>query len=184
MLLLLLQAALAADDPRLWLQGALVGGVGPATSVSGTGGVVGAIGVALGKDPDRCLALEVRTREMAASAEARVVGGVYGDLRWPAGVGPYALVGFAHHHETPLDEAGEHPVATALATYAGINHRTGFELGAGWDFSAPYDAPDVLRRLRPTTRLSAVVLPGTPGPPVYVVAEIGLSLGLGRLSGD
>ena len=182
-MLLLLGLAVAADDPRVWLQGALVGGVGPAASVSGTGGAAGAIGVALGKHPDRSLALEVRSREMVASADLRVVGGVYGDLRWPAGAGPYALIGFAHHHETPMADAQDHPVATTLATWSGINHRTGFEVGAGWDLPAPYTETDLLRRLRPTFRLAAVVLPGTDGPPVYGLAELGVSVGVGRLTG-
>ncbi len=174
--------AFAADDPRLWLQGALAGGVGPDAETSGAGGVVGGIGVALGKDPNRCLALEVRSREMYASADPRIVGGIYGDLRWPAGTGPYLLVGFAHHHETALADAKAHPAATALATWSGINHRTGFEVGAGWDLAAPYDEVEFLRRLRPTMRLAAVVLPGTDGPPVYAVAELGFSLGVGRLT--
>lgn len=170
--------------PRVWLHGALLGGGGgnpDAGAPSALGGVAGGISARLGPDPKRSVGVVLHVGEGLASNTTRTVGTVDADVRWPAADGPYAFVGFAHHHETAIDLAIAHPVGATLATLPGIEHRTGFELGGGWDLPTPWLGIPFAERIRPVARLAVNVLPGTPGPPVYVFGELGLAVSVGHV---
>ena len=155
-------------------------GVGSPSTTGPGGGVQGFVGAEIGKVPARSFALEGRVGEGVNLNYLRTVGNVDFDVRYPAGNGPFAFVGFAHHHELDIDEASTHVVGTVAATYPGITHRTGFELGVGWDAAPPFPDSSFGSRVRPTARLNVVVLPDGVTPPVYVVANVGVMLGVGK----
>lgn len=156
-------------------------GLGSGEEMSLGGGGFGALGVALGPHPERSLGVEVHAREMLLSEEPMGVGVVTVDLRYPAGTGLYALAGFAHHHEQRWAAMLDDVVGTAAATSESIQHRSGVELGAGWE-SRPWTRHPASfgKRFRTVAQLTAVVLPGTPGPAAYAVVEIGIRAGLAR----
>ena len=188
-------ASSTTSAPRVWLHGAVGGGGGigaagsapsaeGAGSVSGDtlsvlGGASGGLSVRLGPDGKRSAGIVLHVGEGYASNEGRTVGAIDADVRWPSADGPYAFLGFAHRHETTLDLVVAHPVGATLATLPGIEHRTGFEVGGGWDFPTPWAGIRFAERVRPITRLAITVLPGTAGPPAYVVGELGLALSVG-----
>lgn len=136
--------------------------------------------MSLGKAPTRSLGLEGRVGEAVYASDVRTVGNVNFDVRFPAGSGPWAFVGFAHHHELAIDQAIAHPGGAIAATYGGITHRTGFELGAGWDVAPLFPNSSFGSRVRPTVRLGVTVLPDGVPPPLYVTASAGVLLGIGK----
>ncbi len=168
----------APPEYPVWLGG--FADVGASTS-PGVGGGFGALaGVMIGKGDNHNLALEGRVGEGLYASDVRTVGNIDFDVRYPGDSGPFVYLGFAHHHELSLDEALTHPVGAIAATYSGITHRTGFELGAGWDMATPFPKSSFGARIRPTVRVNAVVLPDGVSPSVYVVGNIGILLGVGR----
>ncbi len=184
-LLLTLSALLPAHaapgpDRPVWLGATVGGGMGIGTSSAPGGGAAGLIGVALGKVPGRSVGLEGRVGESLYAGSLRTVGNVDFDVRYPAGSGPYGYVGFAHHHELGVDEALAHVGGAIAATYGGITHRTGFELGGGWDVAPIFPRSAFGSRIRPTLRLGVTVLPDGVSPPVYVTGAVGVLLGIGK----
>lgn len=173
-------AATALDRP-VWLGATVDGGAGIGSTGSAGGGVAGLIGVALGKVPGRSFGIEARVGEAVYSDSVRTVGTIDFDVRFPAGSGPYGFAGFAHHHELGIDEAVGHPVGAIAATYSGITHRTGFELGGGWDVAPPFPNSSFGSRIRPTARIGITVLPDAVSPPVYITGTVGLLLGIGKV---
>lgn len=183
MLALLLGAARAADPwaPPVWFIAGVGAEVGLADAPGGGGGVNGGVGVSLAPSARDAVGLEARLREGWVSGETRQIGGIGFIVRYPSRPGPYGFVGFAHHHESAIADALARPVATALGIDDAITHRTGFEVGAGWDFPSPQPDDPVLARVLPRAALTAVVLPDRGGPPVYVLLEGGFRVGVGRL---
>lgn len=157
----------------------MVLGAGAPATAPLVGGVSGGLVIRLGPGP---LALELTGREVLSGQPARGVGSIGADLRWPAGPGPHVLAGFAHHHEAPLELALEAPLANVLGIQKGITHRTGFEVGAGWDGGPVYRESSLLERLRPTVQGHLIVLPATGDPVVYGVVSGGLTVALGPVS--
>lgn len=178
---MLLLVALSLAETRVSFAGGVAGAMGTSDPVSGAGGVSGGASVALAPDPSRGLVLEAHAREMIASGPGRTVGGIYVNVRWPAGAGPFLYGGFAHHHETGLEIVAHHPVETVGGFHSGIDHRSGFLVGAGWELPAPYTDPAFLARLRPVFRVDAEVLPGSVGPLAYLMAGISIHLAVGRM---
>jgi hypothetical protein len=171
----------APTQLRAWVGLGSVGSAGAAEVASIGGGGFGSLGVALGGHPERSLGVEAHVRELVLSAEPMSVGVVTVDLRYPAGTGLYALAGFAHHHEQRWDAMLSDVIGTAAATDERIQHRSGVELGAGWE-SRPWTrgTANFGNRFRTTAQLSAVILPATPGPSAYAMLEIGIRAGLTR----
>lgn len=164
------------DAPPVQVEGQLaIGGAVP----SGAPLVAGASGGLVVRLGASGFALEATGRELVAGDPARSVGGLGFDARWPAGPGPHALLGFAHHHEAPLADARAAPIANALGILESITHRTGFEVGAGWDGGPVYTETAFLSRLRPTAQVQVVVLPATGEPLVYAYGSFGIALALG-----
>ena len=130
-----------------------------AGSVSGDtlsvlGGASGGLSVRLGPDGKRSAGIVLHVGEGYASNEGRTVGAIDADVRWPSADGPYAFLGFAHRHETTLDLVVAHPVGATLATLPGIEHRTGFEVGGGWDFPTPRAGIRLAERVLPIAQLA------------------------------
>ncbi len=165
---------------RVWLDGGGVGvgGFGNIDNSEGAPGITGGVGVALGADPSRSFGLLVQEREFVTNFDERHVSSIGVLVRWPADDGPFALAGGAHHHELPWTTWLSDPGGSIAAVRPDITHRTGFELGAGWDF-APFapDSPEA-RRWRPSLQVSAMVLPDTEGALVYAMARFSIRLGL------
>lgn len=155
-------------------------GVGDVTASGPGGGFQGFIGAEIGRVPARSFGLEGRVGEGVWTGDLRTVGNIDFDLRYPAGSGPFAYVGFAHHHELPVDDAIAHVGGAIAATYPGITHRTGFEIGAGWDVAAPFPNSAFGSRVRPTVRMAVAVLPDGVSPPVYITGDLGVTLGIGK----
>lgn len=174
-LLLTLPLLHAADLPRAWVGVGVIAGAG---SDGGLGGVAASGGVRLADNP-MIPAAELHVREGVAGGEPRSVTDLGFDARWPAQPGPHLVLGFAHDHETDLDTALAHPVENALAILPGITHRTGLELGGGWEIPTRWEG--FAERLRPTLRATAIWFPASDGPPVYGVVELGASLLAGPL---
>jgi len=170
----------AGLDRPVWLGAIVDGGATVSASPSGGAGVAGLIGVSLGKVPSRSLGLEGRVGEAVYASDVRTVGNVNFDVRFPAGSGPWGFVGFAHHHELGIDEAASHVGGAIAATYKGITHRTGFEVGGGWDVAPIFPNSAFGSRIRPTVRVGVTVLPDGVSPPVYLTASAGVLLGLGK----
>jgi hypothetical protein len=165
---------------RVWLDGGLLaaGGFGTVDGVEGAPGLSGGVGVAFGANPSRSAGLLLQVREFVTNLDERHVSSIGVLVRWPADDGPYLLGGGAHHHELPWTTWLSDPGGSIAAVRPDITHRTGFELGAGWDF-APF-APESreARRWRPTVQVSAAVLPDTDGALVYAMARFSMRLGL------
>lgn len=172
-------AAPAVDRP-VWLGATATGGASLGSESSGGGGFAGLIGVSLGKAPARSFGLEARVGEAVYAADLRTVGTVDFDVRFPAGSGPFAFVGFAHNHELAIEESLEHIGGAVTATYTGITHRTGFELGGGWDVAPLFPDSKFGSRVRPSVRLGLTVLPDSVSPPIYLTATAGVLVGIGK----
>lgn len=182
LLLSLCLSAQAADTPAslFLVQAAPSVGMGPRSgALSAAGGWSISGGMRLGPEPRRAIGLDLRLRELVASAEPRVVSTIDFDLRWPGGPGPYLDLGFSHHHEVGLDLYQQNPVAATLATLPGIVHRTGLNVGGGWLLPSPWKELDPAHRLHPSVHLGGTWLPASAGPPVYGFVELGLAMELG-----
>lgn len=173
---------LLAPAFRLWLDGGLAGDLGAGgVEVEGGFGVTGGVGVALTTDPARGPGILVQAREVVNNLDQRHVSSIGVLARYPADDGPYLALGLAHHHELPWSLYVAAPLPAALATHTGITHRTGAELGVGWDFAPAAPDSAVARRFRPSVQLSGVVLPGTQGPLAYALFRATMRLGLKEL---
>lgn len=173
-LIALLAPALAATPARLYA--GISAGAGPTDSWLGGG----TARLTLGRG---ALAGEVGGRESLASADPRLVGGLFFGLRWRPPPPVYLRLGFAHHHETPLDVVRDQPVGAVFGTARGIVHRSGLELGAGLDFDLPGGPwlPQALAdRVGLCVDLSSTWLPATAGPPVYLGVDVAWRVALGR----
>jgi len=88
-----------------------------------------------------------------------------------------ARVAFAHQHELEWEKYRK-SIGSALESTFGVHediaHRSGFELGGGLELSAPTFP------LGFYAMVSAIVLPGTAGPPLTVQTELGLSIAVGK----
>jgi hypothetical protein len=183
MLLMLAMVAAAAspEDPRVWVGAGLAGGVGAASVPGGGGGAAVYAGVSLAKDPRHGLGLFAKVREGVFSGDLREIGNIGGGLRYPAGVGPWVAVGFAHNHEALVSEFLQEPVQVTAGISSLLTHRTGAELGLGWDFAPPFPDSRFGHRFSVTTDVAATWFPDKGGPPVYALAEVGVRIGLDGL---
>ncbi len=169
--LLLLPLALAADFPVT-----LVGGYGASAAPGSYGGFLqGGIVAWPGRSP---VGLDVSAREGLFTADTRMVGTIDAGARWQAAGPLYLRGGFAHHHETPIAMAKEHPIATTLGSLPGIGHRSG--LGAGVGIDVPIDYPALQERLGLVIELSVSAFPDRNGPPVYVFLEQAWTIDAGK----
>lgn len=183
-ILLLSSLASANDESRTHVEAGAFGGAGAGagSGASAVGGFMAGVNVWIGPQDKNGIALDFQAREGLASDDLRTMGGLYASARWPGRPGPFLSLGFAHHHETSWELAKTDMVGNTIATLPGINHRSGFEVGAGWDPQGPWPTDGMWGHLHPHFQLSAVALPGTDGPPVYVMLEIGGAFGLGKVT--
>lgn len=175
-------AHVAPEKPshlRLWIEPGVVGAVGPEKATSAGGGVMAGLGLSLGMHPERAVGFEAKVRELFVTEDLRNLGNISVCFRYPAGNGAHIGLGFAHNHEIGWEDYKADIGGAAAGVDENINHRTGFEVLAGYDFgpTAPPDA-EIGNRFRMSTQLSAVVLPGTSGPVVYLMLETGLRFGI------
>ncbi len=174
--------ARAAPKPshlRLWIVPGVVGAIGPEKANSVGGGVMGGLGLSLGPHPERAVGFEAKIRELYVTEDLRNLGNVSVCFRYPAGNGAHIGLGFAHNHEIGWEDYKADIGGSIAGVSANINHRTGFEILAGYDFgpTAPADA-EIGNRFRMSAQVSAVVLPGTAGPVVYMMLETGVRFGI------
>jgi hypothetical protein len=189
MLFTLLSAAWAApvdvatpvEDARVWVGAAVGGGLGADDTPEGGGGAALEVGVRLGREPRRALALVAYVREALMSAPVRNIGNLGVVVQYPTGTGPHVHLGFSHSHESQIEDYLAHPVAVTAGVHASLTHRTGFEVGAGWDFAPPFPKNRYTAGLRPTGALNVLVFPDHGGPHAYVLAEVGVRFGLDPL---
>ena len=87
---------------------------------------------------------------------------------------PSLRVAFTHQHELPWADFTAMPIQALLGVHKNTTHRTGIEGGLGLELR-----PDPLGVLGIWAQANALVFPGTPGPPVTVLAEIGIALSFG-----
>lgn len=190
LLVLLVADVLAADvvgeagpapivEPRVWVGVGVHGSVGALADAPGGGGGAGVeAGARIGKEARRSVALVARVRESVLTGPVRNIGNVEVRVQYPAGTGPHGFLGFSHNHEALAADWLADPVAVSAGVADTLRHRTGFEVGGGWDLPPPYRETAFLARFRPTVSLTAHVFPDEKGPRVYGVAEVGVRLGL------
>lgn len=121
---------------------------------------------------------EVGARSLYASADAREVGALFFGGRLALTDTLYAHLGFAHNHETELALVKENPVMASLGSLPGIRHRSGAEIGVGLNY--PIEEAILKDRLGFCADLGLSAFPDALGPRVYVFAEAGLSLSVGK----
>lgn len=154
-----------------------LGGGGGAPGVDGPSSIGGfGVGRLLVAAPK--VAFELGGREGMLTGDARSVGGLLVGARLAAWGTSYARLGFAHHHEVPLDVVKEQPVLASLGSAQGIRHRSGLELAVGGRL--PLEEAMLGDRLGVAGDVSVVVLPDPQGPVVYGFLELRGTLGLGR----
>ena len=171
---------MAGERPVWFGIGAGFGGTAPAPFDGG--GIGAALTVGLRLLP---VSPELILREGVAglgSDDLRHVGGIGGGVRilLPrlAIVRATVRVAFAHQHELAWDlytESVESAFKSTFGVHDKIVHRTGFEVGGGLEVTPIPGGP-----LGIYGQLSAIVLPGTQGPPLTVTAEIGLAIAVGK----
>ncbi len=170
-------------DARVWIGVGIGGGVGADVTPGGGGGAGFELGARLGREPRRALAVAVRVRELMMDGPLRNIGNIGVLVQYPTGTGPHLNVGFSHSHESLFADYIAHPVAVTAGIHDTLTHRSGFEIGGGWDFPPPFPKHPVTAGLRPTAALSAFVFPDAGGPHAYVVAEVGARFGLDAVFG-
>ncbi len=153
----------------------LAGGVdGLAAPPSAGGGVDGRAWIAGPR-----VGLEVGAREVLATAAPRTVGAIFAGARVALGDGPlFARVAFAHHHETPIAVLEAQPVAAVAGTAAGIDHRTGAEVGLAVASPLGWTGP-LWERLGVDGDLGVAATGGDGGFGVSVFAGVRLTVGVG-----
>lgn len=87
---------------------------------------------------------------------------------------PSFRVAFSHQHEQPWAEFQEAPLASVFGVHQKITHRTGFEAGGGIELCL--DPKGILSLWVQGT---AMVYPGSAGPPVTVLVEGGIAFSAG-----
>lgn len=172
--------AVEAPAFRVWLDGGVLaaGGFGNVPAAEGAPGITGGVGVALGADPSRSVGLLLQEREFVTNLDERHVSSIGVLVRWPADDGPFLLAGGAHHHELPWSTWLADPGGAIAAVRPDITHRTGFEVGGGWDFAPSAPESREARRWRPSLQVSAAMLLDTDGALVYAMARFSMRLGL------
>lgn len=93
-------------------------------------------------------------------------------------------MGGVHNHELPWSTWLEDPGGSIAATRPDITHRTGVELGGGWDFAPAAPDSSVARTFRPTVQASVAFLPGTEGALVYGLLRVSMRLGLVEIKAE
>ncbi len=162
-----------------------------------TGGVVGVAGVGQGEllDPTPTgnsvgggvvgrgsvhlrgpFSIEGAAREGWLTQDARSLGGLASSLRWTTDSGAFGRLGLAHHHEVPAEVVLENPLQVARGDAEGIRHRTGLEVGGGFDIAA-LDLPHpplklVEDRMGMSVDISANWFSNELGPAVYGFVEV------------
>jgi hypothetical protein len=183
-MIFLLSMVEAAPLTQVWLGGALSGTVGPKAESSLGGGVMGEVGVSLGRDFQHSFGLQARARELYVTEDAREVGVIDLQIRYPSGVGPYVGLGFEHHHEATLDRFLGHAPGVIAGTDAGITHRSGFEVTGGWSFATIWPGQGFVERISPFLETSVGVMPDDHRPNVYVFLDLGIHVGVGKVKSD
>ena len=93
----------------------------------------------------------------------------------------YLRVGFLHHHETAQDLFLEDWAKVLTGGSEGIDHRSGVELGVGFDYQwRDLDDNAFFRRWQTDLDLSVGWLPLSKGPPLYVGLEISQGIHVGK----
>ncbi len=83
-------------------------------------------------------------------------------------------VAFSHQHELPFPKLLDDPAAAIFGVHPAMTHRTGFETGAGLDLKL-----DPKGHIGLFGQVNAIFLPGSEGPPFYVLGELGVSFAVG-----
>ncbi|TNE92575.1 MAG: hypothetical protein EP330_01120 [Deltaproteobacteria bacterium] len=169
MILTLITAALASPPTPVTLTGQLGAAAGP-PSLGGSAS--GDLAVNFGR-----AAVSVGAREGYMTEASRSLGSVEVQGRYYASDLFYVQGGFYHFHETPADVLAEYPVLATIGSAPGIIHRSGLGGGIGLD----YTLDDVVDgRLGAVAELTAAVFPDAGGPTVYVIADFGFSVDVGK----
>ena len=125
----------------------------------------------------RRFGIELNFIEGFALGDNRSVGGLGVAGRYTFKPGIYARIGFVHHHEVPFEALADDPFLAVIGSSEGIRHRSGGELALGWEWTFPGLRTDQLRH---GVDLSVSAFPDDEGPPVYLMAEYGFSVDLGK----
>jgi len=148
-------------------------GGGSATEVGGVGHLSLTLGLRLVP-----VVPELTIREGFASGPTRHVTGIAAGARFifpeTKGIRPFARVMFAHQHELEFPQFKAEPAKALLGVQGDTTHRTGFELGGG--IEAVFGKKRIFGLWVQGT---AVVLPATAGPDLYVLGEAGVSFAVG-----
>jgi hypothetical protein len=170
------EAAVLLPGHRLFWNG-IAGSFGPTFGGEGPA-VYGSIRLGLRLLP---IVPELRLREGVAASgkpDERQVGGVAAGARVllpaPPVLIPSFFVAFSHQHEVPMAAFRKAPLQSLFGVGEGIVHRSGFETGIGLELR-----PDPTGVFGIWADGTALIYPGTPGPPVTLLAEIGISLSFG-----
>ncbi len=164
------------SERPLWTGVGIAGG-GTAGDVGGAGALHLTLGLRLIP-----VVPELTVREGLASGPARHVTSIAAGARilLPrlAILRGFVRIGFSHQHELVWSSFKAAPGQALLGVADDINHRSGFETGGGIEVSL---GPKGIFGL--WVQGTAIVLPGTPGPPLTVLAEGGVSLAFGPRRG-
>lgn len=171
---------MAGERPVWFGLGVGASGTGPQPDVGGGTSANLTVGIRL-----LPVSFELILREGVAglgSDDVRHIAGVGGGVKFlPPRLGPLRAtvrVAFAHQHELAWDLYTE-SLGSALRSTVGIHdaivHRSGIEVGGGLEVLPDPNVPFGLY-----AQTSAIILPGTAGPPVTIQTEIGLAIAVGK----
>jgi hypothetical protein len=166
------EPALLVGEHPIWVAIGAAGG-GTAQEVGGIGHASITLGLRLIP-----VVPELTLREGVASGPTRHITGIAAGARFlfpeVKGIRPFARIAFAHQHELPWRYFKKAPAQALLGIHAEMTHRTGFETGGG------IEAVFGRRRMVGVwVQATAVVLPATHGPDLYVLGEAGISIAVG-----
>ena len=163
---------LLSGERPLWTGVGLSGG-GTAEEVGGVGHLSVTLGLRLIP-----VVPELTLREGLASNPRRHVTGIAAGARFlfpeVGPVRPFARVMFAHQHELQGDLFVDMPWRALVGIHYAMTHRTGVEAGGGIEI--PFGGR---RHFGAYVQATAVVLPATQGPDLYVLGEAGVSFAFG-----
>lgn len=168
------------DHHPVTLVGFASGGAAPALADGASGG--GGVGLHIVLRPRSLWSLDIGGREGVWSNDTRTLGCVLVGARFDPEGALFLRAGFAHHHETPIDLALDHPVDAALGSLEGIRHRSGLDVAVGADVSLAGVLPEGFDGLGVVAELSGALFPDDNGPRGYVFFDLGISLDVGRRS--
>ena len=176
MLIWFLATALAATPTHpVTVEGGMTEFAG--SDLAAGGGVYGRVAVHV-----KQFSADIGIREGYLAGADRMVGSITIGARYSLAKGPYFRAAFLHHHETPFELAKRFPVATTMGTLSGISHRSGGELGVG--FEVPLVAHALQGRMGLNFDVAVGAFPDRGGSAVYVFLQQGFTFDVGKRRGE